>query len=103
MTEANDPQKEMVIGFAWYRPSQWQRLRDISSDAHELEDTYEEWLQIAEQQVTEMEPRVARVEKIDVDIECLVLWCNELGVDLDAEARSRYAVEILREMERSQP
>ncbi len=103
MTKANESKQELVVGIAWYRPDQWQRLRDVSSDADELEDTYEEWLRVAEQKVTKLKARGLRVEKVEVDIERLVLWCNELALELNAEARSRYAVEKLRELERHQP
>ena len=34
-------------GVAWYRPEQWERLRDIVPDPEALEETYEEWLAMA--------------------------------------------------------
>jgi hypothetical protein len=46
MTEPNESKQKLVVGFASYRPAQWQRVRDISSDADALEDTYEEWLRL---------------------------------------------------------
>ena len=36
-----------VMGVAWYRRDQWDRLLDISSDHAELENTYEEWKAVA--------------------------------------------------------
>ncbi|MEP6820350.1 MAG: hypothetical protein ABJA18_12515, partial [bacterium] len=91
-----------VVGFAWYRPQQWQRVRDISSDADEMEDTYEAWLRLAEEKRAELIAGGLRVEKIDVDSEQLVLWCNEQGLEVNAQARSRYAVEKTREMDGAQ-
>jgi hypothetical protein len=99
MTDPNESKRKLVVGFAWYRPAQWQRVRDISSDADDLEDTYEEWLRLAERKLTEIKASGLRVEKVDVDSEQLILWCNEQGLEMNAQARSRYAAETLREMD----
>ena len=87
------------MGFAWYRPEQWQRVRDISTDADNLEETYEEWLRLAEQKLKQLSASNMRVEKIDIDSEQLVLWCNERGLEINGQARSRYAVDKLRELD----
>jgi hypothetical protein len=97
-----DSKENMVVGFAWYRPQQWQRVRDISSDADDLEETYEAWLRLAESKVIELRSAGLRVEKIDVNSEELVLWCNERGLELNAQARSRYAAEKLRNQDANQ-
>ena len=34
---------------AWYKPEQWSRLREISVDRDQLEETYGEWQLLAEQ------------------------------------------------------
>lgn len=52
MKEPNET--KAVVGVAWYRLKQWQRLRAVSIDADDLEDTYEEWLRQAEQKVAEL-------------------------------------------------
>ncbi|CAN5888701.1 hypothetical protein BH18ACI4_BH18ACI4_01350 [soil metagenome] len=71
----------MVVGFAWYRPEQWQRVRDISSDVEALEDSHEEWLALAEKKVKELQSPGLRVEKVDIHSEQLILWCNERGLE----------------------
>ena len=99
MSEPNESKQKLVVGFAWYRPAQWQRVRDISSDADDLEDTYEQWLSLAEQKVTELKASGLRVEKVDLDSEQLIAWCNERGLEVNAQARSRYAADKLREID----
>jgi hypothetical protein len=91
--------QDMVVGFAWYRPQQWQRVRDISTDADDLEETYEGWLRLADNKLAELRSSGLRVEKVDIDSEQLVLWCNEHGLKLNAQARSRYAAEKLRDQD----
>src|SRR5258708_22190970 len=103
MTEPNESKQELVVGFAWYRPAQWERVRDISSDVDDLEDTYEEWLRLAEQKLAELRAAGLRVEKVDVDSERLILWCNERGLEINAQARSSYAAETLRELHSDHP
>ena len=103
MTEPNESEQKVVVGFAWYRPAQWQRVRDISLDADALEDTYEEWLRLAEQKLAELRAAGLRVEKVDLDSERLILWCNEQGLEMNAQARSSYAAETLREIHRHHP
>ncbi len=91
------------VGIAWYRPGQWQRLREISSDAESLEDTYEEWLTIAEQNVRKANRPNLSIEKVDVDVEELLAWCNERGLEVDGNSRSQYVSELMRQMHESEP
>jgi hypothetical protein len=97
MTKPEKTEQRVVVGVAWYRPEQWQRIRDISSDTDYLEDTYEEWLHLAEQKLAELIAAGLSVEKVDIDSEQLIAWCNERGLDINGEARSSYTVERLRE------
>ena len=102
MNTTKESNQKIVVGFAWYRREQWERVRDIASDAGEFEDTYEEWLRVAEQKLTELAAAGLDVKKVDVDSEQLILWCNEQGLDMNAQARSRYAAEKLRDLDKDQ-
>ena len=92
----------MVLGFAWYRPDQWRRVREISADEDDLHDSYLEWLQSAEERLQELRSSGLRVEKVDVHSEALILWCNERGLENNGAARSRYVAERLSQLERGQ-
>ncbi len=91
----------MVIAIVWYRPEQWQRVRDVATDSEKLEESYGEWLQLAESKLAELKSRGYRVEKVDVDSEKLIRWCNEQGVENDGKARSQYAAEKLSELDKN--
>ena len=97
MSGPRGPEEEVVVGIAWYRSKQWQRVRDISTDADDLEDTYDDWLRLAEQKLAELTAAGVRVEKVDVDSEELIVWCNERGLEINGHARSSYTAEKLRE------
>jgi hypothetical protein len=90
---------KLAFGFAWYRPQQWQRVRDISEDAEDLADTYLEWLHLAEENFNQLLSSGLRVEKVDIDSEQLIIWCNERGLPITGESRSRYAAERLKELD----
>jgi hypothetical protein len=94
-------QDKPVVAIVWYRPEQWQRVRDIAADSDEFEDSYVEWLQLAEEKAKELKGSGLRVEKVDLDSERLILWCNERGLENDAKARSLYAAERLSKLDQN--
>lgn len=102
MKDSTSSESQPVIAVVWYRPEQWQRVRDIAADSDEFEDSYVEWLQLAEEKAMELKGRGLRVEKVDLDSEKLILWCNERGLENDGKARSLYAAERLSELEEKQ-
>jgi hypothetical protein len=55
---------------------------EISADADVLADSYIEWSQLAEEKMQDLRSSGLRVEKIDVHIEELILWCNERGLEV---------------------
>jgi hypothetical protein len=99
MKDSNERQDEMVVAIVWYRPDQWQRVRDIAADADELEASYAEWLHQAEEKFKEIKSTGLRVEKVDVDSEQLILWCNERALENNGQSRSQYAAERLSELD----
>ena len=94
-------ERKTVVAVAWYRAKQWQRLRSVSIDDDDLEDTYEQWLHDAEQKFAELSSLGLCAEKVEVDVERLIAWCNEHGLELDGRARSRYVAEKLRQRHES--
>ena len=88
---------QIVTGVAWYRPEQWQRLREVSEDVDNLEETYEAWLQTAERTIRDGIPSDVVVEKIDIDVEEVLAWCNVLGLPMNAASRARFVSERVRQ------
>ncbi len=86
----NEPVDETVFGYAWYRREQWDRLREISIDVEELEDTYDEWVGNAELSYNEYLDSGMKIHKIDVDVEELLIWSKAENLQIDGSARSRY-------------
>src|SRR3954469_25492984 len=51
---AESPTGDVAIGFAWYRPEQWQLLRSLAADRDKLEETYDQWLTYATKVVDDL-------------------------------------------------
>jgi hypothetical protein len=88
---------QIVTGVAWYRPEQWERLREVSEDVDNLEETYDAWLKTAERLIRDGIPADVRVEKIDVDVEEVLAWCNVLGLPMNTASRARFVSERVRQ------
>jgi hypothetical protein len=87
----NPREKEkIVIGIGWYRPEQWQLLREVSVDADEIEETYAEWETGAAEAFENAKNPGVLVVKVDVDVEELLIWCQQQGVAVNADARAKF-------------
>ena len=78
------------------RQDQWARLKEISLDTGEIEKTYDEWLDCAWKNMSELRRHGIEARRVDVDTEELLRWCTLKGVHVDAAARSEYAAERVR-------
>jgi len=84
------------IGVCWYKEEQWERLKEIVADPESLEDTYQQWRKDAEKALSQLRANGLNVKKVSVDTEEMLIWANENGRSLDGEARSEYAVYLLK-------
>ena len=94
--ERSEEQKARVLGFAWYRPDQWELLREFAPDGDQLEDHFEEWQEGANKALRELESLGQRVEKVDINVVELVTWCNKNGRLPDGPARAAFTAEKIR-------
>ena len=94
--------EQLVTGVGWYRPEQWQRLREISVDVDKLEKTHEEWLAIAEKTVKDLERLGLSIIKVDVDVEELRSWSQQQGLPTDAKARVQFITIKVQQMNKTQ-
>jgi hypothetical protein len=88
--------------FVWYRPESWSRLKTTAADANDLEDTYDEWHANAESTFKALRRQGMWLEKVEIDIDALLAWCEVQGQAPDATARSAYAASLLQARDQSQ-
>jgi len=84
------------FSLAWFRREEWDRLLDVSDDRDDLEETFDEWVQVAQQQCEELGRLGYDVEKVDVDVEELVRWCLAQGTPVNGKARANFALRKVR-------
>jgi hypothetical protein len=87
--------RQTNVGMAWYRPEQWDRLRELSADVEVLEANHAEWLTFATRTFEDLRKRGIPVEKVDVDVEEIWAWCQRQGRPMDGKTRADYVVQIM--------
>jgi hypothetical protein len=85
----------MNLSIAWYKPEQWQRLLGVSADLDQLEKTFGEWQIMAEKAFQNFAAQGVFPEKVVVDVENILAWCNERELPVNGESRSQYASRLL--------
>lgn len=78
----------------WYREEDWDTLKTLFTDAHLLPATYADWLARAEEMKTRVQADGDVVIKVFIDPVTFPVWCEKKGLNMDAEARSRLAIEM---------
>ena len=85
----------VVVGVAWYSPSQWTRLREVSADQAQLEQSYTEWVSTYEHRARELAASGLRMVRVLIDVTELGKSCRERNKAMNGAARSEYALEIV--------
>ncbi len=93
----SEKDSELGSGLAWYRRDQWSRLRQAAADADVLEDTYDEWLQMAQKTMLNLAEQGVRAERVDIDLDELVEWCRAKNRPLDGKARAEFTSRKLKQ------
>ena len=95
-SKQKEEKQAFKAGVAWYRPEQWKRLRQVADDVNELEETYEEWLSLATQKIAELQAQGIQIEKVEIDINELLTYCNIRGLPVTAKSRAEFVTDKLR-------
>ena len=85
----------VVVGVAWYSPSQWKRLREVSADPDQLEQTHREWVATYERATRELAAQGLTMVKVPVEVSELEKWCRERNLAIDGGARAQYVLETV--------
>ena len=92
--------KTLIMGVSWYRPEQWERLREISVDKATSDTTYEASLVESEKKIQDLEAQGIRPIKVAVDVEALLTWCTTQGLAVTPETRTKCMMNTLRDLVR---
>lgn len=84
-----------TVGVAWYTEEQWAKVKQNSVDSDRFEDSYDEWVAMAEKARGDMLAVGIVTEKFFISADRLQAWCIAHGKRNDASARSEYVSEAL--------
>ena len=79
-----------VTGILWWKPNQWEKAKQISSDSHAFDKTYQDWKNAAEKALINISILGTKVYKIEIDLDELVEWTKKKKIPLDSNARAEF-------------
>ncbi len=86
---------EHQAGICWIKEEQWQRFLDVADDADMLEDTWDEWAEKTEEMIQTFAGKGIGVNKVPVDVESLIIWCNERDRSINSSSRAEYVTQLM--------
>lgn len=86
----SDDYIDQVLGVVWYDPGGWARMREITDDPEKLEETFEQWLEIAEKAVRNLRAKGATVERVTINVDEYVVWCNDRDHAINSSTRAQF-------------
>jgi hypothetical protein len=60
----------MRVGVAWYRESEWEKLRQLAADPEKIEETYAEWTKVYEDGIRTLRASGQRCQSQDAHNGC---------------------------------
>jgi hypothetical protein len=79
------------VAIPWFTAHSWQQLLAVAADRVTLPDTFEEFERRAGARFDALVAAGHPLEKVLIDVERLVAWCQELGRPIDTGARAAFA------------
>ena len=88
--------QDLIIGIAWYRSEDGVALKSIFVGSDKLQDSYQEWLEGAEEVEQRLRWDGHVVKRVHIDPKTFPGWCTLKGLRPNASARTEYASEVVR-------
>lgn len=82
------------VGVAWYTEDQWPLVKASATDAERFEDTYADWVAMAEDSIRRMRASGIVAERVPIIASELLAWCLAHGKVNDASARAKFVSEV---------
>jgi hypothetical protein len=81
------------VGVGWYTAEEWVKVKNSAADPERFEDTYTEWVEMAEKALLDLRAVGINARKYPVIASELLAWCVAHGKVNDAAARAEYIVD----------
>ena len=98
MIKKHRDKKNLVMGVSWYRPEQWELLKEIVEDKENFDKTYEQSCMESEKKIRQLEAQGLRPVKVEADVEEMIAWCSDQGLSVTPENRTKFMMTKLKEL-----
>ena len=89
------PQHRAVkVGVTWYTEDEWHLVRTAATDAERFEETYAEWVAMAEESTKNMLAAGIVTERVPITASELLAWCIAHGKQNNASARAQFVSHV---------
>ena len=83
----------MFVGVGWYTQDEWVKVRSAAVDSERFEETYTEWLRMAEGALADLRATGIGAEKSYVNASELLAWRRAHNRPNDGAARAQFVSE----------
>jgi hypothetical protein len=84
----------ICVGVGWYTEEQWERVKAASVDSERFEESYAEWVEMAEDAIREMQAAGIFPSKVQVVAEELLAWCLARNKENSAASRAQFVSDL---------
>ncbi len=84
-----------AVGVPWFTAETWPRLLAVVDDADLMPATYAEWIALAEPRFAQHVADGLPVERVLIDPDEWVAWCEANNLPIDRKARAAFAAVVL--------
>ncbi len=86
-------ENDILFAFCWFDNEQWDLLAEIDPDG--VDDSYKTWRKSAIKSFQELENNGKNIQKVNINISELKLWCKNKNKEPNSKSRSEYAAYML--------
>ncbi len=87
-------QRQVVVGVTWYTEDEWHLVKGAADDPERFEQTYADWLAMAEESSKSMLAAGIVARPITIVASELLAWCLAHGKPNNATSRAEYVSHV---------
>lgn len=88
------PKETRAVGIPWYFRQDYGKILRVMKDANTLPASYDAWLNRAEKVESDLKRQGHFVVRAIIDPDKFAIWCDTNGLNVDTNARTRWANEF---------
>ena len=87
------PHTNVSVGVGWYTEVEWAKVKSAAVDSERFEETYTEWLKMAEKALVDLRATGIDAEKSYVNASEFLAWCLAHNRPNDGATRAQFVSE----------